>query len=179
MTKQQRRAEKKRKRLARKLEKRSQRLDKPYICYRRRVLSCQTLGFKDYDEYLASKLWAEVRERVLERDRRRCLCCKRPAIQVHHSSYNTDTLAGRDLRWLASVCGGCHLDIEFRPNGSKRTPAEVGKTYAIMRRSFRSKVFSGLVLHGEPLDPLTAEFRAIVGANFYVSNPLTSPATSS
>lgn len=147
-----------------KKEGKSRQRERPMVDYAQRGRSLRALGFETYPDYLASKLWTEIRADVLARDHERCRCCNNKATQVHHFSYDTDTLAGRDLRWLAAVCSGCHLAIEYFPDGKKRSVREVGEQYRTMRRGLKSKVHSGLYLHSEPADQLSAEFFAIVRA---------------
>ena len=62
----------------------------------------------EYGKYLASPLWAEIRTRVLERDKHTCQDCGGPANQVHHLSYSDAVMAGKDDSQLVSLCGDCH-----------------------------------------------------------------------
>jgi hypothetical protein len=64
-------------------------------------------------DYLQSKLWAGLRELVLENDGGRCLVCRQPASVVHHTTYDNDVMRGLDLRFLWSLCGFCHKAVEF------------------------------------------------------------------
>ena len=68
-------------------------------------------------------------------------------------------LAGEEIEWLAAICGGCHLYIEFDgKTGQKRPPAEVTERYRRARRRLKAARWR------EETDPLTAEFRSIVRA---------------
>lgn len=78
-----------------------------------KVLPFQTLGFERYDDYLKSPLWADIRERVLLRDNRACVVCKRDATHVHHRRYDIATMTGKNINMLVSICAGCHQDIHF------------------------------------------------------------------
>lgn len=89
--------------------------------YRRRNKVLADLGFvppkgsglTEYDVYLASPLWAEIRERKLATEGRRCFACGKEATQVHHGDYEAATLlpafvmAAASLedwrRWLSGV----------------------------------------------------------------------------
>lgn len=64
------------------------------LAYRRRNAVLKGLGFDSYVEYLASPLWAEIRERKLDSEGRRCFACGKPATQVHHGNYEEETLTG-------------------------------------------------------------------------------------
>jgi hypothetical protein len=66
------------------------------------------LGFSDYKSYLQSDLWQDIRKKVMERDNRRCKFCNKKATHVHHEHYNFDTMSGKNLRYLHSVCKDCH-----------------------------------------------------------------------
>jgi len=55
-------------------------------------------GLTEYDVYLASPLWAEIRERKLASQVQNglpvCFACGKPANQVHHGDYEIGTLVG-------------------------------------------------------------------------------------
>lgn len=68
------------------------------------------LGYSTYHDYLQSELWAGIRVKVLERDRR-CVSCRRRSTQVHHKSYAYDAMAGVDLTKLVGICHKCHRAI--------------------------------------------------------------------
>lgn len=130
---------------------------KPFLDYGERESILREMGFPSYAAYLASDLWASIRERVLARDGRRCRLCPREASQVHHTKYSRAVLLGRDLKWLAAICGGCHRFVEFDPKtGKKRRAREVGNAFRKARNRFKAARWH------EENDPLTAEFRAIV-----------------
>lgn len=82
------------------------------------------MGFATYDSYLESRTWDEIRRRILTRDRRKCQRCGGRASQVHHRNYSLDTLSGDNDAGLTSLCGHCHLDIEF-DGDRKQAGAEV------------------------------------------------------
>lgn len=80
-----------------------------------------------YEQYLKGALWAEIREKVLSRDSRKCLICTGDATQVHHVSYDQGTLKGKKINGLISICRTCHRRIEFFPDGRKLARIEVKK----------------------------------------------------
>lgn len=90
--------------------------------YSLRARSLRELGFEDYPAYLASPLWAEIRERVLRAAYRLCDFCKRRASQVHHRAYTLETMRGEDDSNLFAICGRCHHRGEYR-KGKKLSPA--------------------------------------------------------
>lgn len=83
--------------------------------YRRRNAVLVGLGFvppkgsglSPYDLYLASPLWAEIRERKLAAEGRRCFACGKVATQVHHGDYGRPTLAGPQFHLAGLLSCGC------------------------------------------------------------------------
>lgn len=75
----------------------------------------RAMGFKSYDAYLRSPLWASIRMRVLERCQTKCECCrKRMAAQIHHRAYDPATLRGDSIDSLTATCPRCHIKAEHR-----------------------------------------------------------------
>lgn len=70
--------------------------------------SLRILGFTYYWEYLKSDLWNRIRNKVLVRDDHKCKFCNEKATAVHHTSYASDVMSGRNLIHLHSVCRKCH-----------------------------------------------------------------------
>jgi hypothetical protein len=95
-------------------------------------------GFATYRDYLRSDLWQDIRERVLDLHDRTCRLCSCVATQVHHRHYGIRTLTGKTPVHLLPVCGGCHVRIEFDPDGKKRT----AKQAESWLKEFLSKVDS-------------------------------------
>lgn len=120
------------------------------------------MGFDSYAAYLDSYLWKGIRARVLKRHRR-CRLCRKWASQVHHQTYSEANLRGKTLQGLASICGTCHLAIEY--DGERKCGLEE------VRRRFRKMLNA---LKWERVDreaereavrqnrELTLEFKAIV-----------------
>jgi 5-methylcytosine-specific restriction endonuclease McrA len=66
--------------------------------------------YYDYQRYLLSDPWKELRAQVFARDKGICLYCKtNTAEQVHHKHYLT--LYKESVDDLESVCASCHHDI--------------------------------------------------------------------
>jgi 5-methylcytosine-specific restriction endonuclease McrA len=69
-----------------------------------------------YNAHVGSELWADLRRRVLARCKGVCEGCGlRPAVQVHHLSY--DHLGDELLFELVGVCMVCHEKSHGRPIG--------------------------------------------------------------
>lgn len=94
-------------------------LKTPTYADRQSVL--ESLGFRSYQEYLHSKLWYGIRNKVYAKHGRSCHLCDSPADAIHHTSYDEDTLLGKTLCHLYAVCKQCHNKVELFPSGQKRT----------------------------------------------------------
>jgi len=88
------------------------------------------IGFATYEMYLESHTWITIRRRILKRDHGKCQRCGGRASQVHHRNYSLDTLCGDNDAGLVSLCGYCHLDIEF-DGDRKRAGSEVQRLDAL------------------------------------------------
>lgn len=80
----------------------------------------------DYEKYLRTVFWKEIKEWVLERDNYKCVICNTVKsrfceLEVHHRSYDVEVLEGRDDEMLVSLCPQCHKLIEFYPDSRKRS----------------------------------------------------------
>lgn len=75
----------------------------------------------NYDDYLRSPGWRDIRRRKLEAVGRRCECgCGREATEVHHRDYRPRVLSGQDLSPLVALCRRCHHTVEYDDIGRKR-----------------------------------------------------------
>jgi len=90
-----------------------------------------------YNAYLTSQTWYYLRIKILERDSYRCVCCGKPATQVHHRSYAPKVLAGRANDKLASVCGLCHHRIHFYDDETRVRKCDVDRRFLELRRQCR------------------------------------------
>jgi len=88
-----------------------------------------------YQAYLRTPLWQKIRRRVFARDNGRCRSCGRRATQVHHESYDRDTMTGRTLERLYALCGRCHEAVSLDPWGRKRPMAEQQEWTRALRAS--------------------------------------------
>lgn len=111
----------------------------------------------EYEKYLRSTLWENIREWVKRRDNFCCVIClrkKHPAqfdeFDVHHRSYDIATLEGRDESQLITLCRRCHTKIEHFPNGGKRSCLEQKEVeYQRLATLHRSIVENGLPVRVE------------------------------
>lgn len=101
--------------------------------YQHRDQLLQQLGYRSYQDYLASPLWSRLRQVVLWRDRCCVLCGRRPT-QVHHAAYTLPVLLGQDLTLLHALCQRCHYTIEYTRKGRKRTLDQVAVAFHCQRR---------------------------------------------
>lgn len=88
--------------------------------YSDRNWNLKALGFSNYREYLQSQLWYDIKSRILKRDSYRCRLCRNKGLIPHHNSYSLDSLAGKNIDDIVTVCKKCHELIEFH-EGSKRS----------------------------------------------------------
>ena len=70
---------------------------------------------KQYRQYLQSKRWKKVRQKVLTESNYTCSKCGRPAKHVHHAKYSYKHWQGGIKREnydnLQPLCAQCHMDI--------------------------------------------------------------------
>lgn len=93
--------------------------DNPYA-ERSRIV--RSLGFKEYENYLSSRLWRNIRQAVIRKSGGRCVRCKSAdTLQVHHRRYTHQNLSGDSTDDMMALCRLCHHAAEFRPDGVKAT----------------------------------------------------------
>lgn len=97
------------------------------IEYEERDAVLRAIGFASYSDYLKSRKWARIRNRVLKK-RGKCACCGDTANEVHHKDYRQQTMIGADLSGLVPVCSACHDIAEFNSDGSKATLAAANRS---------------------------------------------------
>lgn len=98
--------------------------------YRDRTKTLTQLGFKDYQEYLESFTWHNVRKKVFAAKGNKCSCCKsKKAWQIHHSDYSTETLSGESIEHLHPICRKCHREIEHDDNGNKLSLEDANRKF--------------------------------------------------
>lgn len=109
------------------------------------------LGFSSYREYLSSKLWSDIRQRILRKYAYNCVLCDKPAAEVHHISYDMDVLLGVDTTKLVSLCRDCHRSIEFTPDGMKRKTNDVVEVLRTLLKPHMKKLTTRQHPNARPL----------------------------
>lgn len=111
-------------------------------------------NFETYQDYLNSPMWAEIRERVWNRDNGTCVACDAPGHCVHHRSYKDRVLRGEWDSDLITLCDACHKYIEFESDGRK-IPSSCPKR--------KEQLLAGLIMrnHSMTLTGLTKALRAV------------------
>jgi hypothetical protein len=99
------------------------------IEYKNRDEILEELGYDNYGDYLKSKIWTEIRDRVLKESNYECICCanrnigttkkKTLVMQVHHMVYTKENLSGESLYGLVAICKSCHVKAEFKPRAKR------------------------------------------------------------
>ena len=77
----------------------------------------------NYEMYLNSKAWSEIREKCFEHFGRQCLFCSNPATEVHHRNYAN---IGKEnfLTDLSVLCSDCHR--RFHELGNPNNANDLG-----------------------------------------------------
>lgn len=90
-----------------KAKKKSKRKPLPYE-------SEKTLRLMAYSDFLKSKYWALVREKVLKRDNYQCVICKSTTfLQIHHDTYKNHFNELNNLQDLMTLCRTCHKEHHY------------------------------------------------------------------
>lgn len=110
--------------------------------YKQRDECLFRLGFASYRDYLNSQLWTVIRTAKLESNPN-CELCDNVANHVHHQSYRLETLIGKNIKPLVSLCEPCHRRVEFRPDGTKRNFEAVMKTVRRLLQRKRRRMDQG------------------------------------
>lgn len=111
---------------------------KSIACYGQRNANLRTLGFTTYAEYLRSPLWKRLRNDILQPSPQCRVCLDAIATEVHHTSYDIETLAGRRKKNLKPICRECHelSEVSVSKN-KKRSVAQANSFQASMHGMLR------------------------------------------
>jgi len=110
--------------------------------YASRAHVLRLLGYSSYEDYRASPLWQQVREKVFSEKGRKCFMCGLAASQVHHNRYHRNDFLGKRTKFLNPVCGTCHVGIEF-DGERKRTLAQAVVEFKRKRRAHVKAIRDG------------------------------------
>lgn len=103
---------------------------KGYNTYKERDAILVEMGFKDYNDYLLSPLWSDIKTKALNTLGRKCSICSKHTYLIHHRNYTKENLTGTTFEWLTPICDKCHGAIEFNHRGRKRsTLDQVDRAY--------------------------------------------------
>lgn len=69
------------------------------------------LGYFNYQDYLSSPLWEEIRNKTFKEKGCNCSACGDKADVVHHEYYTLEILRGDTLEWLWPLCDDCHQKV--------------------------------------------------------------------
>lgn len=68
----------------------------------------------NYNKYLESDHWKEIRKVILDRDDNKCqLCSSKERLEVHHNTY--DNVGDEKLTDLITLCKYCHSNFHGKP----------------------------------------------------------------
>lgn len=81
-------------------------------CYSKRDARISDLGYAGYCQFLKSTDWQVIRSSHLKKYPD-CILCGNLANNVHHLSYDFETLLGLKGHRLVQLCEICHKTIEF------------------------------------------------------------------
>lgn len=89
--------------------------------------------YEEYQAYIKSDEWQEIRKIVLERDNYHCMCCGRSlqenaVLAIHHNSYQHLFDERNHLDDLVTLCKVCHASVHRnRANWQRFKKAEPKK----------------------------------------------------
>lgn len=72
---------------------------------------------EEYEKYLRSEYWKQLRAKVIKRDCKCLMCGKNAGLVVHHLSYSDISEYGKDngIEHLITLCRKCHNDVHTFP----------------------------------------------------------------
>lgn len=79
--------------------------------------------YLEYQRYIRSKAFSEVKKALIEKDGYRCRCCGRTEeLSAHHSTYDIlyHELEDNNLDKMVLLCKYCHRAIHTVPSNYKR-----------------------------------------------------------
>ena len=96
--------------------------------------------FKDYNDYLKSNEWKQIRKLYFKGKRKSCLCCKSTKIiQLHHKSYKRLGTTS-EIKDLISVCNSCHKKIHKLEKDNKISVTKATNIYIKSTKKYKVKI---------------------------------------
>jgi rubrerythrin len=108
--------------------------------YKERDHTLMDIGFDSYQQYLDSRLWKEIKQKVFELRGNICKVCCKEADILHHRHYHKDVLLGRSYSGLVPLCNGCHYKIEFTSQKVKRSLDKANDRLDILLKNHKDVV---------------------------------------
>ena len=71
-------------------------------------INAKELKALPYKEYLNTKHWKKVRDKVKARDKRCKLCNGKAPFNIHHRSYRNKGKPNKEINDLVLLCADCH-----------------------------------------------------------------------
>ena len=79
------------------------------------------LGFRTYNDYLASTLWRRIKSQELRKADGKCAACGKSTRTIHHRDYRPRVLSGEDRSALVALCQPCHDVVHYAPGHKERS----------------------------------------------------------
>lgn len=97
----------------------------------------QLFGFADYNEYLASEVWASFRNRYFERYVNRCTVCGEVGTQLHHKTY--ERVCEESFDDVIPLCFLHHSQVHAVLSENDWPVTKSEKAVSIVRDNFTGK----------------------------------------
>jgi len=92
----------------------------------------------DYDDYILSEDWENLRQKRLLKDKYRCTRCGfRHELRIHHLIY--DRLGHEDLDDLTTLCVRCHNDIHQELKRVYVTVEQAAQSHVVTEAEYEKK----------------------------------------
>ena len=80
-----------------------------------------TLGFRSYQQYLASPRWRLIKAQELRKAGGKCAACGEDTRTIHHRDYRPRVLRGEDRAALVALCQPCHNSVHYAAKRQERS----------------------------------------------------------
>ena len=103
---------------------------------------------RDYDNYLRSEKWKNIRNQVLERDKYKCkICGTTEKLRVHHKNYENIYQEENALCDLVTLCENCHKELHDFLNSEvcEKTEQELYKLRELYYMKLKEDIINTIV----------------------------------